>query len=61
MFGNGKGDRFMHECIRPTQYVKEDKNDTFFKINDRYFVRTKYAGVCEVSKEYYEKYMGAEK
>lgn len=51
----------MHECIKPTQYVKEDKNDTFFKINDRYFVKTKYAGVCEVSKKYYEKYMGAEK
>lgn len=48
----------MHECIKPYQFVKEDKSDTFFKKNDRYFIKTKYGGVVETTKEYYEKYEG---
>lgn len=50
----------MRECINPTQYIKEDKSDKFFKQNGKYYVKTKYGGVAEVKKEYYEKYMGVE-
>ena len=48
----------MHECIKPYQFVKEDKSDIFFKQNNRYFIKTKYGGVVETTKEYYEKYEG---
>lgn len=48
----------MHECIRPYQFVKEDKSDVFFKKNDKYFIKTKYGGVVETTKEYYEKFEG---
>lgn len=46
--------------IKPFQFVKEDKSDTFFKERDRYFIKTKYAGIIETTKEYYECYMGKE-
>lgn len=51
--------------IRPYQFVKEDDNDKFFKVKgkhykeeDRYYIKTKYAGVIETTKEYYESCTG---
>lgn len=48
----------MRPTIKPYGFVKEDKEDEFFKIGDRYFIRTKYGGVIETTKEYWESYMG---
>jgi len=48
----------MHPTIRPFGAVKEDSSDVFFKKNDRYFIKTKYGGVVETTKEYYEKFEG---
>lgn len=48
----------MHECIKPFQFVKEDENDKFFKDKDKYYIKTKYAGVVETTKEYWERCFG---
>lgn len=53
-----KEDIIMHPTIRPFGAVKEDSSDVFFKKNDRYFIKTKYGGVVETTKEYYEKFEG---
>ena len=45
----------MHECIKPYQFVKEDKSDYLIFKGNRYYIHTKYAGVVEVEKEYFEK------
>ena len=45
----------MYECIRPTQFVKEHKNDYLIFKGNRFFIRTYYAGVVETTKEYYNK------
>lgn len=46
--------------IKSYQFVKEDKSYAFFKDRDRYFIKTKCAGIIETTKEYYECYMGKE-
>lgn len=48
----------MHECIKPFQFVKEDENDKFFQKGDKYYIKTKYAGVVETTKEYWERCFG---
>ena len=45
----------MHECIKPYQFVKEDSSDYLIFKGNRYYIHTKYAGVVEVEKEYFEK------
>lgn len=45
----------MHECIRPYQFVKEDKNDFLIERRNRFYIMTEYAGVVETTKEYFEK------
>ena len=45
----------MYECIKPTQYVKEDKSDYLIFKGNRWYIHTKYAGVCEITKETFEK------
>lgn len=45
----------MHECIKPTQYVKEHESDYLIFKGNRFYLRTYYAGVVEIEKEYFEK------
>lgn len=45
----------MHECIKPCQFVKEHKNDYLIFKGDRFYLYTEYAGLVEITKEYYEK------
>ena len=45
----------MRECKNPYQFVKEDKSDYLLTIGNKYYIHTKYAGTCEIEKEYFEK------
>ena len=45
----------MYECIKPTQYVKEDESDFLIFKGNRFYIKTKYAGVVEITKATYEK------
>lgn len=45
----------MHPTIRPFGAVKEDSSDYLIFKGNRYYIHTKYAGVVEVEKEYFEK------
>lgn len=45
----------MYQCIKPTQYVKEDENDYLLFKGNRYYIQTRYAGVVEITKEDFEK------
>lgn len=45
----------MHECIKPYQFVKEHDTDYLIFKGNRFYIHTKYAGVVEITKEYYEK------
>lgn len=46
----------MYSCIKPTQYVREHETDYLFQRLGKYYIRTHYAGVCELTKEKYEEY-----
>ena len=46
----------MWETTKPTQYVREHETDYLFQRLGRYYIRTHYAGVCELTKEKYEEY-----
>lgn len=48
----------MHTTIKPFGAVKEDENDKFFQKGDKYYIKTKYAGVVETTKEYWERCFG---
>ena len=46
----------MWETIKPLQFVKEHRDDYLFIKDNRYFIKTYYAGACELSKEMFERY-----
>lgn len=45
----------MYECKNPYQFVKEHENDYLIDRGDKWYIRTYYAGVCEITKETFEK------
>ena len=45
----------MYSCIKPTQYVREHKSDYLIFKGNRFYIKTYYAGVVEITKEYFEK------
>lgn len=45
----------MYSCKNPYQFVKEDENDYLIFKGNKFYVHTKYAGTCEIEKEYFEK------
>ena len=48
----------MWETTKPTQYVREHETDYLIFKGNRFYIKTKYAGVVEVSKETFEKLKG---
>lgn len=44
----------MYQCVNPTQYVKEDSSDYLIFKGNRFYVKTKYAGVVEITKKTFE-------
>ena len=45
----------MYECCKPYQFVKEHESDYLIFKGNRFFIKTKYAGVVEITKETFEK------
>ena len=46
----------MYSIIRPTyQFVKEHDKDYIYQRNGRFYIHTYYAGLCEITKEEYER------
>lgn len=44
----------MISCIKPYQFVKHDKDDYLIPKGDRFYIKTRYAGVVEITKKTYE-------
>lgn len=45
----------MYECINPYQFVKEDESDYLIFKGNRFYIKTRYAGVVEIEKKTFEK------
>lgn len=45
----------MYECRNPYQFVKEHESDYLIFKGDKFYIKTYYAGVVEISKETFEK------
>ena len=56
MWETWKGDNNMYQCTHSTQYVREHETNYLFQRLGKYYIRTHYAGVCELTKEKYEEY-----
>ena len=49
----------MYSAIRPTtQYIREHPTDYMYIKNGKYYLRTKYAGLVEISQQEWERLQG---